>query len=303
VGIDKETRDVVRDIAAYPALVEGDPDINKIRAAYNEVFAAWTAPSLAPTEEHWVEEHGITSLIIRPLNKAAGAGTIIFIHGGGWSLGTALCYAPLGRHLAGMSGMTVILPDFPQSPEAPFPAAFDALRGWLSAKLRDADEPYLLSGDSAGATLSAVLSHEEGIAGHLAGQGLLYPVTDLRPGARYRSRRRFGSGKYFLTTDGIIGAAMMYLGTRGDANDPRISPILQEDVSASPPTFFLFPEYDPLRDEGEAYAQKLKKAGVQTEIRIARQTIHGCASFSGRIPAGRVGMEQMATIFQEWATV
>ena len=296
--VDTATRDVLRDIAAYPALLKGDPDITKIRDAYNVVFAAWSAPSLSPTEESWTSGEALTHLKISPLNASPENGTIAFIHGGGWSLGNALCYAPLARHLSGISGMQVLVPDFPQSPEAPFPAALDALRSWLTGVLDAAEGPVFLAGDSAGGTLCAVLGHEDGIAGRIAGQGLLYPVIDLRPDARYRSRRRYGGGKFFLNTDGILGAAMMYTAAGADPRDSRVSPLFQEAAEQSPPSFFLFPECDPLKDEGEAYAQKLKKAGVPVEVFLARRTIHGCCSFGGRIPQGREGIERMATFFR-----
>ena len=299
MGLDKATRDVLRDIASYPALIKGDPNINIVRAAYDQVFAAWTATALKPTQERWVSRGSITSLDITPTSPAAPKGTIIFLHGGGWSLGNALCYAPLGRYLAGRADMKLIVPDFPQSPENPYPAAIDALGNWLidlCAELRGA---AFIAGDSAGGTLSALLCRTPALLGAFHGQGLLYPVMDLRADANYRSRRKFGRGKYFLTNDGIIGATKLYGVSKTEAATPQVSPILQTEFHGTPPTFFLLPEYDPLLSEGELYRQKLKTAGVKTQTYAAKKTIHGCASFSGRIAQGRIGLDQMVDFFHQ----
>lgn len=301
MGADKATRAVLKDLASEKALTRGSDDIAEVRAAYNRVFSSWTAGASAPTREDWIEIDAngqrAKALIVEPLTKPTGS--ILFIHGGGWSLGTALCYAPLCRALAAEARMRVVAPDFPQAPENPFPAAFDllvAVTGWAHTAF---DAPLFLAGDSAGGTLCAVIGADVRFIGAIRGQALFYPVLDLRPDARYRSRRRFGSGKYFLSEAGILGAAAWYCGDANDPEDPRISPILNPDLDRTPPTFMLLPELDPLKDEGEEFAALLKKSNVSIEVFRAKNTIHGCVSFSGRIAQGFEGIQRAAKFFSE----
>ena len=301
MGADKATRAVLNDLAREHSLTRGSDDIAQVRATYDRVFSSWTAGPSAPTQESWVDVEvdggQVNSLIIEPVKSTAG--TILFFHGGGWSLGSALCYAPVGRALAAEAGMRVVIPDFPQAPENPFPAAFEALVAVTAWARQKFDGPLFIAGDSAGGTLAAVISTDDRVRDGVSGQALFYPVIDLRPDARYRSRRRFGSGKYFLSEDGILGAAAWYCGETSDPADPRITPILNPRPEKVPPTFIFLPSLDPLKDEGEAYAALLKKSGVATEIYHAKNTIHGCVSFSGRIPEGREGIARTAAFFEK----
>lgn len=300
MGADRATRAVLRDLADETSLTRGHDDIDVVRADYDRVFSSWTAGAAAPTREEWIDidtEAGRTNaLIVEPLNEAAG--TVLFFHGGGWSLGSALCYAPLCRALAAESGMRVIAPDFPQAPERPFPAAFDLLAAATIWADETFDGPLFLSGDSAGGTLAAAIGQSRRDAPPTKGQALFYPVLDLRPDARYPSRRRFGTGKFFLSEDGILGAAAWYCGDATSPEDPRVSPILEPDPKGAPPTFLLLPGLDPLKDEGEKYAARLKKHGVPVDVYHAKNTIHGCVSFSGRIPQGREGIKRAVQFFR-----
>lgn len=326
MGADKPTQAVLKDLAKERALTQGDDDIAVVRAAYERVFCAWTAGASAPTREDWIRVDGGgrkgNVLVVEPavarqqdekgaqgrMGAAAGgpvptelAGTILFLHGGGWSLGSALCYAPLCRALAAETGLRVIAPDFPQAPENPYPAALNFLADIAEWVLESFPGSLILSGDSAGGTLAAVLCSDPRLVGKIKGQALFYPVLDLRGGGRYRSRRQFGSGKYFLSEDGILGAAAWYCAQEGDVNDPTISPILQPVMQNLPPTFLLLPELDPLRDEGRQYARLLKKSGVLVDEFHAKKTIHGCLSFSGRIAQGREGLARAAAFMKACA--
>lgn len=301
MGPDKATRAVLKDLAAEPALTRGSDDIAVVRAAYDRAFSSWTAGASVPTREDWIEieadGHRTDALVVEPLQPST-EGVILFIHGGGWSLGSALSYAPLCRTIAAEAGMRVIAPDFPQAPENPFPAAYDllvAVTGWVQGKF---EGPRFLAGDSAGGTLAAAISLDSNVASGVSGQALFYPVMDLRPDAKYRSRRRFGSGKFFLSEAGILGAAAWYCGETNDPADSRISPVLASNIDQSPPTFILLPDLDPLRDEGEKYAARLKRCSVPIELYRAKNTIHGCVSFSGRIPQARDGVRSAATFLK-----
>ena len=297
MGIDKATKAVLADLSQEHALTRGSDDISLVRSTYDRVFSAWTAGARGPTNETWrkVDVSGGTTdvLVIEPASGSVD-GTVLFIHGGGWSLGSALCYAALCRDLASMAQMRVLVADFPQAPEVPYPAGLNVLRDVASWAYESFGSPVSLVGDSAGGTLCAVLAADEQVGQHVAAQVLLYPVMDLRLNTKYRSRKRFGSGKYFLSNDGILGASIWYCGDQVQPDDPKVSPVLAADFSGLPPTLVIVPEYDPLRDEGERYAALLKKAGVRSEVYLAKGPIHGCASFSGRIAEGRKSIQLTA---------
>jgi len=289
--LDGDTKAVLRDLNANQPLTGGDPDIAVVRRAYDEVFAAWTAPPARKTNETWIANCGMgenqQSLVIEPANVAPDPGALILIHGGGWSLGNALCYAPLGRWVCAETGRRVIVPDFPQAPETAAPAAYDALSGMLTWAASQYGQEISLMGDSAGGNLAAVLSNHPPSGLRIQKQVLLYPVLDLRPDAKYQSRKKFGQGRHFLTVDGIMGAATQYCDETGDPSSPLISPILETEFRETPPTTILIPEFDPLRDECLAYAERLRAKEVETQVIWAKGTIHGCASFNGRIRSGK----------------
>jgi len=291
--INAETKAVLRDLNDVSALTRGDPNIAVVRRAYDEIFARWTAPPSGPTCERWIDtgqpDSRNRTLVIEPAYDAPGTTSLVLLHGGGWSLGSALCYAPLGRWLCSELGMRVLVPDFPQAPEHTAPAPVNALSKlllWIGAEF---GKSIALMGDSAGGNLAAVLSNNPPDEVTIKAQALLYPVIDLRPNADYPSRRRYGKGRHFLTADAIVGAAMQYSGEMSPESS-LLTPLLQDDFSATPPTAILLPECDPLFDEGVAYGTLLKQHGVNTEIVIAKGTIHGCASFSGRIPSGEASL-------------
>lgn len=289
---DEKTREVLRELSAVPEL---QPDnrftIDDIRAAYDKVFASWTAPSLKPTSEYWVATKSLGEcnrcLIVEPAcqTKARNVSeSVVFIHGGGWSLGTALGYAPLARWLCSQMGLRVLVPDFPQTPEHPAPAALNALSNFLKWVQAEYKTNVILFGDSAGGNLAAVLSNHPPDAVTITAQALLYPVMDLRPDESYKSREAYGQGSYFLTKAGIVGAAAQYCGPEIAAHSAQASPILETDFSKTPPTWLYIPALDPLYDECMIYAERLRSNGVPLTTVIAKNTIHGCASFCGRIP-------------------
>lgn len=292
--LDGDTKAVLRDLNANQPLTKGDPDIAVVRRAYDEIFAAWTAPPTRKTNEIWVSDCGMgeshQALAIEPSESEAGSGALVFIHGGGWSLGNALCYAALGRWICSETSRRVIVPDFPQAPESSAPAAYNALSGMLMWAASRYGQDISLMGDSAGGNLAAVLSNHPPSGLRIQKQVLLYPVLDLRPAAKHPSRKKFGQGRHFLTAEGIVGAATQYCDETGDPDSPLISPILETDFRETPPTTILIPEFDPLRDECLAYAERLRANGIETQVVWAKGTIHGCASFNGRIQSGKEAM-------------
>ncbi len=219
-----------------------------------------------------------------PEDASDPGGLLVAFHGGGWTLGSLESHEPALRVLARDSGVRVLSVDYRLAPEAPFPAAAeDALAAFRWA-VEHAGELGVdaarigVGGDSAGGNLSAVvarLAAADPIPP--AFQALIYPVTDLA--AKSRSYELFRDGFYLTETqmDWYIGH---YLSDPSHAPDPRASPLREPNLSGLAPAYVAVAGFDPLRDEGIAYAQRLLEAGVEVELAIHRGLIHGFINMS-----------------------
>ncbi len=213
---------------------------------------------------------------------------VLFLHGGGWSLGDLDSYDGLMRALCAGSGVAFLSLDYRLAPEHKFPAGLDdglAAVRWLAQEAASlgADAGRLaVMGDSAGGNLAAVIAQSlaDGSGPRLAAQFLLYPMLDVSvPHDAYPSRMAFGNGEYLLTRDAIDGAVAWYLDDPARVSDPRISPLLAQDLSGLPFTLLLTAGFDPLLDEARAYHARLRAAGVPTEFKCFETTIHAFLSF------------------------
>jgi acetyl esterase len=204
---------------------------------------------------------------------------VVFFHGGGLVAGTLDTHDPICRSLANASGCRVLSIGYRLAPEHRFPAAVadgSAAVAWVSAHAAalGIDRQRLgIAGDSAGATLAAVVCQELHAAGtlRLAFQFLLCPITDFA--AETESRRSFASG-YLVDRDTLEHDLRHYLPPGTDRADPRVSPLHAAHLRQLPPTVVHTAEYDPLRDEGQAYAARLSDAGVRTIYRCHPGMIH-----------------------------
>jgi acetyl esterase len=156
---------------------------------------------------------------------------------------------------------------------------------WVTANIESLGgdrSRMVIAGDSAGGALSAVLANE--LPGSFVLQVLLYPMTDLT--MSHPSVEENGDG-YMLTRDAIEWCVDHYLGGGADARDPRVSPLMADDavLAAAPPAVVITAELDPLRDEGEAYAERLIAAGVHVEHKRYDGMIHGFYTMGGMVPA------------------
>jgi acetyl esterase len=210
-------------------------------------------------------------------------GTMVYLHGGGWVLGNLETSDPLCRRLAAASGCELYSIDYRLAPEFPFPAALDdtaAAVAWAASK---STRPLLIGGDSAGGNLAAAcaLRLRDSGGAKLVGQVLLYPVTDHDfATASYRSN---GDGKLLLSTQDMQYYWGHYLADPARRNDPLASPMRAKSLARLPPALVIVADLDPLADEGVAYAERLKKDGVEVALWRYDDMIHGFLAFIGVI--------------------
>ncbi|MCY0896077.1 MAG: alpha/beta hydrolase [Alicyclobacillaceae bacterium] len=228
---------------------------------------------------------------------------LIFFHGGGWVFGDLEQYDNLCRGFTHHAGCVTISVDYGLAPEYPFPDPVEesyAVTQWVMehANRLDVDASRTaVGGDSAGGNLSAVvcqLSRDRG--GHLpVFQLLLYPSVDLV--GQSASKREKANG-YFLDADTMIWFRNHYLPNLEDAKNSMASPLLAKDFSHLPPAYVVTAEYDPLRDEGEAYAEKLQSAGVVAEVRRFPGMIHGFLSMDSVLSPAKEALVEIAHVLK-----
>jgi len=216
---------------------------------------------------------------------------LVFFHGGGWVIGDLDTHDTLCRQLTAEAGISVVAVDYRLAPEHKFPAAADdawAATKWVvehAAELGVDPGKLAVGGDSAGGNLAAVVALQARDAGGpaITLQALLYPVTDL--GAETQSYRDLADG-YMLTREGMRWFIAHYLGKPQDAEDWRASPIRARSFAGVAPALIVTAGYDPLRDEGDAYAQKLRAAGVNVDHVSFGGMIHGFVPMGKLIDTG-----------------
>ena len=211
---------------------------------------------------------------------------LVFFHGGGWTIGDLDTHDVLCRQFALGARCVVFSVDYRLAPEHPFPAAvedcFFATKyvSNHSKELNIDPTRIAVGGDSAGGNLAAVVAlmarGEGGPA--LVYQLLIYPATDQR--CEFASHERNGEG-YLLTRDGIRFFRGGYLPNLADLTDWRASPLLAASHAGLPPAFVLTAGYDPLVDEGRAYAERLAAAGVEVGYKEYSDMVHGFVLFGG----------------------
>jgi acetyl esterase len=223
---------------------------------------------------------------------------LIYFHGGGLVAGSLETHDSICRCLANASECRVLSVDYRLGPESRFPAALEdgcAATQWIAGHARELRlDPARLGicGDSAGATLAAVVCQMQAESGgaSLAFQFLLCPIMDFI--AESASRRELAHG-YLVDRETLEHDLRHYLGPDADATDPRVSPLRALDLNGLPPTIVHTAEFDPLRDEGRAYAERLEAAGVRTLYRCHPGMIHLFYGMRGLIPYAGTAYAQM----------
>jgi acetyl esterase len=229
---------------------------------------------------------------------------LVYFHGGGWVIGDLETHDVLCRQLTAEAGITVVAVDYRLAPEHKFPAAADdawTATRWIAANagLVGIDARRLaVGGDSAGGNLAAVvtiLARDAG-APSIAFQVLLYPVTDA--GAETQSYRDFAEG-YMLTRDSMRWFIDHYLKSEDEAGDWRVSPLRASSLKGLPPALIVTAGFDPLRDEGEAYAQALREAGVRVDYACYGGMIHGFVPMGRLLDSGNRAVSHIAASLRE----
>ncbi|HJQ43445.1 MAG TPA: alpha/beta hydrolase [Jatrophihabitantaceae bacterium] len=220
---------------------------------------------------------------------AAALPILVWYHGGGFVIGDLETADRTCRALATKTGALVISVGYRLAPEDPFPAGpddcFAALR-WVidhAESLGGDASRVAIGGDSAGgnlAAITAIQARDEGVA--LKFQLLVYPVTDCTMTSSSYTENAEG---YLLTADSMDWFIDHYLSGGADAKDPRVSPLFADDLRDLAPALVITAEFDPLRDEGEAYAERLKDAGNDVTVRRFDGMIHGFFPLGAIIPA------------------
>ena len=220
---------------------------------------------------------------------------LMYFHGGGWTIGDVDTHDVLCRQLAVAARCVVFSVDYRLGPEHPFPAAVDdcfAATRYVAenaAKLKVS--AIAVGGDSAGGNLAATVALLARDAGGpaLAFQLLIYPATDQRMNTA--SHERNGQG-YLLTRDSMNYFRRSYLPDERDWSDWRASPLLAKSHANLPPALVITAGYDPLVDEGRAYADKLRAAGVKVAYREFADMVHGFILFGGVIDTANAAVAE-----------
>jgi len=258
-----------------------------------------TAPSAVQLHEiRDLDADGVPARLYRP-NDRKDLGLLVYYHGGGWVCGSINTHDDVCRKLAQSMGHAVLSVDYRLAPEFAFPEPLNdcivALR-WAYAHASELGidaSRIAVGGDSAGGNLAAAVANLQPVP--LRFQMLIYPVTDATRSSQSYQDNATG---YRLTANGMKWFCDHYLsGSIGSPTDPRVSPLFADAVTlaSAPPAIVITAEYDPLRDEGEQYAQRLLEAGVACSLTRYYGQIHGFFSMSHFVDDGAAAITQAAT--------
>ena len=281
--------------------------VDEVRAAIgaNSEMLAGTPIEVGSIVDRTIDADGlaIPVRIYTPSGEHRGAlPVVMYFHGGGFVAGSLDTHAPTARYLCQNANAIVVAVGYRKAPEHRFPAAVEdafAATAWVAAHAGEfaGDGTRLaVAGDSAGGNLAAVVCQLAQARGgpRVAFQALFYPLVDFTL-ANSPSRSQFGGGEFFLSNRDMEWFRDLYLTSASEASDPRVSPLLASDLKGLPAALVIAAGCDVLRDEGQAYADRLRHAGVAAEYRCFDGTIHAFMSFCGVIPMGREALALAAS--------
>lgn len=308
-----ESRAHLARIASSPLPLLHECTVEEARANSEAATPMVIAPDdrTAAVSVEWIEVTGadgpLTARVYRPESAPpAGAPGLIYLHGGGWVIGTLDGYDDLARRLALASGGVVVNVDYRLAPEHPFPApvedAVAAARDLLGRGIElglDAAR-VAVGGDSAGGALATAVARRaarEGWAHPPIGQLLIYPATDS--GGEHPSTEELGEDHY-LTALGMKWFYDHYVQDPALLDHPDLRPLHAEDLAGTARAHVLVASHDPLRDEGLAYAEALEAAGVPVTATMAQGMLHGYIRWTAIVPEARQHVEELGQVLRDW---
>lgn len=302
--LDPQVREVFERAAALGLTPYEEQEPHEARASYRQVVQARRGPQAVPEPVAATEDRAIPGpagpLPVRVFTPP-GRGphpVVVFLHGGGWVIGDPDTHDDQGRALCARGGAVVVSVDYRLAPEDPFPAALDdagAATAWVAAHAGElgADPARLaVAGDSAGANLAAAVCLAARDAGGppIAAQVLVYPVVDAT--LDQPSVTELAEG-YGLTRTTMRWFVDQYLPQPATRHDPLASPLAAGDLSGLPPAIVVTAGFDLLRDQGDAYARRLREAGVDVVLRRHPTLVHGFLGMGPQVDAAAAAVDQL----------
>jgi acetyl esterase len=277
--------------------------IEQARAQYDAGCLTYVGPA-EPVERVSDEDaDGVRVRVFAPkgASDAEPLPAVLWIHGGGWILGTIDAHDALCRALCNAAGAVVVSVDYRLAPEHQHPAQLDdastALR-WLlrEAPALGADPARVaVAGDSAGGNLAAVLARR--FRSDVRFQLLVYPAVD--GSCTTTSYESCGSEEFGLSKQHMVFCWEAYAPGEEAKRDPDVSPLHADDLAGLPPALVICAEFDPLKDEGLAYAEQLREAGVDASTACYDGMVHGFFRWRGGVDAAHEAMEQAAEALRD----
>lgn len=296
--LDPQAQALLNQIAASGA--PAPRNITEARQGYLEIrqLAGAPEPVNKVEDRQILGAAGIPVRIYSPLDEL-NLPVLVYFHGGSFTVGDLDTHdAPL-RALANRAGCIVVAVAYRLAPENQFPAAPEdayAVTKWVvehTAEIGGDATRVAVGGDSAGGNLAAVVTliARDRNSPTLVYQVLIYPNTDATMSSA--SWQELGNKGYILTTEGMASSLAQYLPDSVDKKNPYLSP-LWANLNSLPPALVIIGECDPLRDEDEAYAERLKQAGVPVVSKHYEGMIHGFFQMAGALEAGKKVIEEIA---------
>ncbi len=287
---------------ALKILSYSEPDITKTykleRAVKENIKSPHLLMPIYKTWDHQITcgDHDVSVRLYTPTKQLNKNRILLFLHGGGWVTESVDTYNDVCMNLANQTKCRVASVEYGLAPENPFPNGLEDCYNVASEILLN---PHLLQihakeliliGDSAGANLAAAVSLMARDRGNfsISKQILIYPATfnDHTESSPFKSVKENATG-YFLTSKRICEYLSLYASSEEDYQNPYFAPLLCSDLSNQPTTLVITAQYDPLRDEGHAYAEALTKSGVNAEYHCIENALHGFFSLDARYKAVR----------------
>jgi len=268
---------------------DGPPSLEAVRDRYLQIAVERGGAEELVDELRDLVFDGVRARAYVPQHGVRVSGRLLWVHGGGWCLGNLEAFDRVCRSLANAGGMEVVSIDYRLAPEHPFPAPVEDVETVLRGV---GDEAFVLGGDSAGANLATVALRRSGVAAR--GQVLVYPATDGRmEGASYRD-----ADQRMLRVSEMESCWTAYRGDR-PADDPDLSPLHAGDLAGLPPTLVAVAGQDILRSDGEAYAERLREAGVDVRLSVYEDMTHGFLRWGGVVDRARELIDEVGAFAAE----